>query len=467
MDIRITGGPKGGTVKAIPSKSAAHRILIAAALSGQDLAPYCEGLSRDITATKQCLQRMLPVAGRRNEEEPVELPCGESGSTLRFLIPLAGVLGIDAGFLCEGRLPDRPMEPFLRALSACGCQVEGRNPKRLHGRLQGGTFLLPGDISSQYVTGLLMAMPLAEDGSTIIVEGTLQSRPYIDLTLEILAKAGIQVKETGEENRTVFAVPGRQSYQLPPEELEQIEGDWSNGAFWIVMDRMLRRNAEEDPASAARDERNEDDGREMIRCVGLDPHSRQGDKAILTVMKQMQSADSLLRKSRPDCPRTAGSRHGGCRSVVSASDPSGMDISPVGRSGFVEIDASDIPDLVPIIAAFACGRPKGALTHIAKAGRLRLKESDRLRSVTETLQALGGDIAEEPDGLMIRGSGFLTGGEVSSFGDHRIVMMAAAAACITEGEILIRGAEAVSKSYPGFFEEYRKLGGQWKEIEKE
>ncbi len=388
-------------MQAIPSKSAAHRLLIAAAMSGQDLEGRCDGLSLDISATKKCLQAIL--------HHDATLPCGESGSTLRFLIPLAAVLGISADFLCEGRLPDRPMEPLLKVLGEHGCTVTGHNPKHLEGKLTGGDFHLPGNVSSQYVTGLLMALPLAEEDSRIIVEGRLQSRPYIDMTLEVLAKAGITVREqrqdasSQEEERAIFDVPGRQRYRLPEEELEHIEGDWSNGAFWIVMDAMLRGG---DPVP-------------VIRCQGLDPASAQGDRGILEVLARLNDA--------------------------------GEDAA--------EVDVSQIPDLVPAIAAFACGRAKGAVSRITGAERLRFKESDRLKAVTEVLSGLGADITEEENGLLIRGSVKLRGGDVPSFGDHRIVMMAASAACLAEKDIVIRGAQAVEKSYPGFFADYEALGG--------
>ncbi len=415
MDIIINKPPVGGTVQAIVSKSAAHRIMIAAALSGLPLTQNLDGLSLDITATKQCLEELL---SEDRGDAPASLCCGESGSTLRFLLPVAGALGIDADLHCEGRLPDRPMGPFLEALGEHGCTVSGRTPKQIRGKLQPGTYHLPGDVSSQYVTGLLFALPLLEGDSRIEVAGTLQSRPYIDLTLEVLAKAGIRIREHAQEEgapKTVFEISGGQTYALPAEELDHIEGDWSNGAFWIVMDAMNHRM-----------------GKERINCTGLDPASRQGDKAVTELVRRMDAAD-------------AAAQTGGGGS---------------GQKAFVEIDVSDIPDLVPIITAYASGRPAGAVTHIVGAERLRFKESDRLRAVTETLSRIGADITEEPAGLMIRGTETLAGGEVTSFGDHRIVMMSAAAACIAQGEIIIRGAEAVNKSYPGFFDDYQKLGGE-------
>lgn len=415
MDIKITKAPTGGRVAAIPSKSAAHRILIAAVLTRLDIGPHCDGLSQDITATKTCLQALTatrPEAG----QAAAQLPCGESGSTLRFLIPVAGVLGIDADLLCEGRLPDRPMQPFLEVLAQHGCQVTGRNPKKLRGQLTGGDFLLPGNISSQYVTGLLMALPLAEEDSRIIVEGTLQSRPYIDLTLEVLRRAEIEVQENeaaeGVGDRqapsvnTVFHVPGRQHYRLPEAALDHIEGDWSNAAFWLAMDAMI-------PGS--------------IDCTGLDAGSSQGDKAITQIIRRIESAGSAP----------------------------------------VDIDVADVPDLVPITTALACSRPAGAVTNIVNAGRLRMKESDRLTSVRTVLSTLGADITELPEGLTIRGTQGLQGGEVSGWGDHRIAMMAAVAACIASGDIIIRGAEAVNKSYPAFFDDYRALGGCAEVVEEQ
>ncbi|MBQ6496373.1 MAG: 3-phosphoshikimate 1-carboxyvinyltransferase [Firmicutes bacterium] len=415
-DILITKAPDGGTVDAIASKSAAHRILIAGFLSGLDLDGVCDELSDDITATKICLQRLCTAlrqsgsAGDRIVADCV-LPCGESGSTLRFLLPLAGALGIESDFVCQGRLPDRPMEPLLECLAEHGCKVEGRNPKHLSGRLTGGTFRLPGDVSSQYVTGLLMALPLVKEDSEIVVEGRLQSRPYVDLTLQVLREAGIRIDEreslTETKTETIFSVSGGQAYHLPAAALEQIEGDWSNAAFWIVMDAMLRLR----------------EAGGHIVCQGLDPASAQGDKAVVTIAEQMLAAGTAE----------------------------------------IDIDAADVPDLVPALAVLSCGRPAGSITNIINAGRLRFKESDRLHAAAEVLSGLGADITETETSLTTRSKGRLTGGTADSFGDHRIVMMAAAAACIAAEPITIKGATAVNKSYPRFFEDYQKLGGklQW------
>ncbi len=413
MNTQISRSPAGGVIPAIPSKSAAHRIMIAAALSGLEPGESFDGLSEDITATKNCLEALGlwssddKEKGQKDTEKIRKLFCGESGSTLRFLIPLAAVLGIDADFYCAGRLPDRPMDPLIRCLNEHGTSLEGRDPKMVRGKLSGGEYTLAGNVSSQYVTGLLMALPLAEDDSTLRVEGRLQSRPYVDMTMEVLKKAGISILETARESGTdgaedtVFEIRGRQKYALSREDRDHVEGDWSNAAFWMVMDAVS-------------------DGR--IECTGLDSASAQGDRAIADLIPQMKKA---------------GSDH-------------------------FRIDVSDIPDLVPALSVLACGRPEGSVTEITGAERLRFKESDRLRAVSTVLTGLGADIEELEAGLLIRSRGPIRGGTADSFGDHRIVMMAAAAACISEGDVTVIGAEAVRKSYPRFFDDYNKLGGEAK-----
>ncbi len=417
--VKILQPPTGGTIQAIPSKSAAHRLLIAGFLSGLDITDSCKDLSDDITATSRCLAELAKAkesdgakelggkecasAGQRGAGS-CRLNCGESGSTLRFLMPLAAALGIESDFVCEGRLADRPMEPFLEVLAAHGCSVEGHNPKHLTGQLTAGTFTLPGSISSQFITGLLIALPILRGDSKVIVTGSIQSRPYIDLTLQILRTAGIKITE---ETKGTFLIDGGQNYALPADALNNIEGDWSAAAFWIVIGAMIEGH---------------------IAVNGLDPKSVQGDKAIIP----------LIRKCL--CPERA----------VSAIES-------------LEIDVADTPDLVPALAVLACARPAGSVTRITGAGRLRYKESDRLRAVSEVLSSLGAAVEEGEDQLTITAKGKLTGGEADSFGDHRIAMMAAAAACIAAGPVTITNAGAVSKSYPKFYEDYQRLGGklQW------
>ena len=401
MKAIIKKPAKTGTVRAIASKSMAHRMMITQALSETDSTVICGDTSEDIEATKRCLEALS------SEDEVKQLYCGESGSTLRFMLPIAAVLGLECDFHMEGRLPQRPLSPLYEEMMTNGCSMseQGENPLHLSGRLSGGTYTIPGNISSQYITGLLFALPLAEEDSRINITGRLESSPYIDLTLQALDAAGIKVVSDDKG----FGVPGGQKYRLSGE--HHIEGDWSNAAFWLCMSAMT-------------------DG--SICCSGLDMNSRQGDRRILDVLESMGGKavceDNAVRISAPE-----------------------------GLKGAV-IDASEIPDLVPVIAATAVSA-KGQ-TVIENAGRLRLKESDRLKSVSTVLAELGADIAELTDGLVINGSGSIRGGSIDSFGDHRIAMMAATAACISSGEITILGAEAVNKSYPGFYRDYRALGGE-------
>lgn len=422
MDCRITRPVTGGTVKAIPSKSAAHRLMIAAGLSGLSLEGRAEGLSRDISATKDCIEVLLgnregaDVAGAGKGDTIRRMNCRESGSTLRFMVPVAAAIGGCSEFAAEGRLPERPMEPLKLQLEAHGCTMSGpgENPIRVEGKLEAGVYEIPGDVSSQYVTGLLMALPLLEGDSEIVIDGILQSRPYVDMTLDTLAKAGIAFyEETREETsgsggiQTVFRVPGSQKYRLPERYIDEIEGDWSNGAFWIVMDAVSRMGAGAGGRAFA-----------GIECLGLDSDSAQGDKEIVRWLSILEHDET------------------------------------------VDIDVGDIPDLVPILSVLASARRKGAVTNIVNGARLRYKESDRLKAVTEVMRALGGDIIEKEDSLAIKGVETLSGGTVPGHNDHRIVMMAAAAACISLGDVVITGCEAVSKSYPKFFEDYVSLGGE-------
>lgn len=389
MNCTVVKPVKSGSIKAIPSKSAAHRLMIAAGLSGHSLEGLCEGLSVDITATKECIDALM------SDGEVKKMPCRESGSTLRFLIPVTAALGVRGEFMAEGRLPYRPMTALKEQLESHGCRMssEGENPVWVDGKLESGIYILPGNISSQYVTGLLMALPMCDGDSEIQIDGILQSRPYVDMTLDVLKKSGIVI----EESENTFKIAGNQKYNLARSYVEDVEGDWSNAAFWLVMDAISEGN---------------------IECTGLDKNSAQGDKAI---------ADWLY--------------------IVNTDEE-------------VNIDVGDIPDLVPILSVLASARKKGAVTNIVNAERLRYKESDRLKAVTEVMNGLGADIEENFDSLKIKGVERLKGGQADSYNDHRIAMMAAAAACISDGDIEIIGCEAVNKSYPAFFEHYKLLGGE-------
>jgi len=384
VDVEILPGPLNGTIKAVPSKSQAHRALICAALADEPVNIICEGTSKDIKATEACL-----LALKTGGEDGVSLFCGESGSTFRFLLPIVGALGRKASFILEGRLPERPLSPLYEELVRHGCKLSplGSNPFTIEGKLTPGSYTLNAGVSSQFISGLLFALPLLDGDSVLRLTGNVESFPYIELTLAMLEMFAIKV----DFKDMVFSIPGRQKYRSPG--TVHIEGDWSNAAFWLCAGALP--------------------GNE-ITVSGLDMNSKQGDKAVLEILEQFGS-----------------DLHG------------------------IEVDAADIPDLVPILSVLASAA-KGT-TVIYNAGRLRMKESDRLAAVTEMLGSLGADIRETGDGLIIHGGKPLTGGIISSRGDHRIAMSAAIAAVLCAEPVVIQGAEAVEKSYPTFFEERRRL----------
>lgn len=413
MQIEIMPRHISGSVEAVASKSHAHRLLIAAALSGKSAEVNISTTSKDIQATENCLSQLA-------DEVPV-MDCHESGSTLRFMLPVTMVLKDESVFRGAGRLPYRPLSPLKEEMDAHGCSFTMSNPEgegsqeicRIKGRLHGGTFTLPGNISSQYITGLLMALPLAEGESRIVITSPLESAKYVDMTLDVLRKSGISISVETLDGCPVYTIPGSQKYTAPAAACA--EGDWSNAAFWVIAGILSRGNG--------------------ISCSNLSMESLQGDKAIAALAAEM-----------------------GGKVTVSGNS---LEVSADSLRG-VEIDASEIPDLVPVLAV-AAATAQGT-TRIYNAGRLRIKESDRLAAMYDCLSTVGADITEEPEGLIIRGVPKLKGGRVSGYNDHRIVMAMAVASIVSENPIIIEGAEAVNKSYPGFFDDLKSLGGEFRVI---
>ena len=396
----ILPGVRSGTVTVPPSKSEAHRLLIAALLSGRPLPEIEDGLSEDIQATAECLRAL------RSEKETADLFCRESGSTLRFLLPVAGALRKTAVFHREGRLPERPLEPLLSELKAHGMTFEENGALLfVSGRLSGGRFTLPGDVSSQFVSGLLFALPILPESSELLVTGRIESEAYIEMTLETIRKAGVSVRVTETPEGRRYEVPGRQNYRLP--ETLAPGGDWSGASFFFAMGALSETG---------------------VTVEGLSADSPQGDKAMLSVLERF-GAEVKIRDGR-----------------VTVSK---------GRLKGCSVDAAMIPDLVPPIAVVAA-LSEGE-TVIGNAGRLRIKESDRLKTTASLINALGGKAEEMEDGLRIYGVGKLKGGRVTSASDHRIAMSAAAAAAGSEQEIIIEDPDVVRKSFPGFYEELEKL----------
>ena len=411
MDITLDNRKLSGTVNVIPSKSYAHRILLGASLAelsgGGKTEILLKNDSEDIRATKRV------IAGLQSREGVLD--CGESGTTLRFMVPVCAALGLQAEtrFTGHGRLMQRPMEPLLKAMEPHGVTFRyEENMLVCSGKMSAGEYTIAAGVSSQFISGLLYALPLLEGDSVLKLTGMVESRPYIDITLDVLKDFGILVRETeSEDGESVrFEIPGGQAYCGP--ETMKVEGDWSNAAFWLA-------------AGAA--------GGEQVTVTGLNLNSVQGDRKICDVLRAFGASVTE--------DAAAGS--------VTCSGPA------EGILRCCDIDAKDIPDLVPVISVVAAAAQGD--TRIYNAGRLRIKESDRLTTVTALLTALGASVEEGDDFLLIHGEGGLRGGTADGAGDHRIVMSAAVAAVLCQEPVTILGAEAVNKSYPGFFEEREKL----------
>ena len=387
MNVTITPGPLAGTITPPPSKSQAHRLLIAAALAGGESRLENLGQSQDIDATRRCMAALMAPG-----EGLPALDCGESGSTLRFLIPVALALRGGGSFTGHGRLMERPQGPYFAIFDQKGiAHTQKDGVLTVEGTLTPGVYTLPGDVSSQFITGLLYALPLLSGDSEIRLTTPLESRGYIDMTLDALEQFGVQARYDGDR---IFRVPGRQTYQARD---LTIEADWSNAAFWYAA------------ISLGWD----------VDIQGLNAFSTQGDMRIVPYHLKLQG------------------------------------------KGRVDLDVSQCPDLVPPLAAMAALRA-GEETRIVNAARLRIKESDRLATVTQVLRAMGAQIEEYQDYLVIQGREALAGGvTVSGCNDHRIAMMAAVAATRCQKPVTITGAECVQKSYPAFWEDFRRLGGSF------
>ena len=395
MDLIITPGKLSGNLSVIPSKSQAHRLLICAAFADGPTVLDCPGTNRDIQATAACLNA-LGADIRRTEtgyditpvREPAKkalLPCRDSGSTLRFLLPVVGALGVDAFFQMEGRLAQRPLSPLWEEMERMGCNLSFSDANTLHcsGQLRSGEYRIDGSVSSQFISGLLFAAALLPGESKITVTGKTESRPYIEMTQNAMEIFGRSSRD--------LTVTGGMPFQSPKS--CTVEGDWSNGAFFLAANAL---------------------GSD-IAIGNLSEASFQGDRAAAMLL-------AALKQHRV-------------------------------------IPAADIPDLVPILSVAAACSQGAVFTNIQ---RLRLKESDRVASVIAMVRGLGGKAAATEDTLTVFGTG-LTGGTVNCVNDHRIAMSAAIAATACREHVILLGAECVEKSYPLFWEEYRRLGGNYEQ----
>lgn len=394
MDITIHPSRLTGELSVIPSKSQAHRLLICAAFSDKPTTLLCPETSRDIEATAGCLRALgagiirdslgYYIAPAERIPGNAVLNCHDSGSTLRFMLPLAGALGVDTLFHLDGRLPQRPLSPLWEEMERMGCRLSrpSQDTIRCQGKLEPGSYSIDGGVSSQFITGLLLALSLVPGESTIQLTGKVESWPYIRMTQQVMAKFGQYAKD--------FCVQGGRFHS--PGTI-MVEGDWSNGAFFLAANALGNG----------------------IQVQNLNQDSVQGDRAVWELLPLLEN--------------------------------------------HVSICASDIPDLVPILAVVAACKKGATFQNIQ---RLRLKESDRVRSVVEMIQSLGGQADATEDTLTVWGTGLL-GGIVDSKNDHRIAMSAATAATVCRKPVTIIDAESVEKSYPSFWAEYARLGGTYEQ----
>ncbi|MDF2531401.1 MAG: aroA [Clostridia bacterium] len=413
-DVKIFPGFLKGEVKVPPSKSLCHRAIIAASLAqGQSIINNV-ALSEDILATIEGVQALgAEVVFQQNKliingyrlaaQRNCVINCNESGSTLRFLMPLGLLTKNIISYCGKGNLSSRPLTPYLEIFKEQGILYsDDKLPMNVSGELKSGVFKVMGNISSQFITGLMFALPLLVGDSTILISGQLESKGYIDLTLDVLNSFGITILNNDYQS---ISIKGRQEYKP---KIYTVEGDYSQAAFWLASGVL---------------------GSD-ISCLDLEQASKQGDKALLNILK---SSGAILEV---------------CDTYLKAL--------PAELQAF-EVDVSQYPDLAPILTVIAA-LSKGT-SRITGAGRLRIKECDRLKAITKELNKLGAKIYEESDRLTVIGTSYLIGGDVDSWGDHRIAMALAIAATRCIEPVIIHNSDAVKKSYPNFFEDYNKLGG--------
>ena len=414
-DVKFSPFVPNGTVNVPPSKSDVHRAIICAAMANGVSRISPVALSNDIKATIGCIKALGADAVLENNVLIVDgtnmyknktalLDCGESGSTLRFFIPIAAVGNINATFVGKGKLPQRPIGIFTEALPKAGtvCKTEGGLPLEIKGQLKSGIFEIPGNVSSQFITGLLLALPILEGDSEIVLTSPLESVGYIAMTIRTMKQFGVNIDTT----ESGWHIKGGQSYKTCD---YTTDGDWSQAAFFMVLGAI--------------------GGKVTVKGVAKD--STQGDKKCAEILAEF-GAKVTQRDNEVTVEK--------------------------GDLKAITIDASQLPDLVPVLsvcAAFAEGTTK-----IINAERLRIKECDRLKATAELLNNLGGKVKELSGGLEITGVSSLKGGNVNGYNDHRIVMSAAVCAARSDEDITATFAMSINKSYPDFYIDYNSIGGK-------
>jgi len=433
--VSITPSKLTGTILTPPSKSMSHRAIICAGLSSETSVISNLIFSNDIIATTEAMEQFGMVVGNKSEKndrfeltlsnpkirayneagicpitEATTIQCNESGSTIRFLMPMIHLSHAALTFSGEGRLAQRPYQTYYSIFEDQKIKFETTNgelPVTIKGALKSGLYQLEGNVSSQFITGLMLTLPMLHGKSEIEITTKLESKGYVDLTLNMLEQFGVEIDAKDECH---YLINGEQTYKGAN---YTVEGDYSQAAFWIVA-KCIGNN---------------------VKIRGMKEASLQGDKAILDIVRNMgaevgfENSDIIISLEKP-------------------------------LQGIV-IDASQCPDLVPVVAVL-CSLCEGE-SKIINAERLRLKESDRLLAISTELNKMGAQIVETPDGLIIQGVKKFNGANVESWNDHRIAMALGIAATRADGNLVIDGSDAVKKSYPNFWEDYKSLGGTFNE----
>lgn len=424
MDLRIKTVPLMGMIPATQSKWAVHRMIFCSALAGEPTVLTINSLSEDIYGALDTVKRfggeVFPVSEREFRITPIWankashpiIHARESGTFLRFIIPVAAALFDSFEIRCQTAVP--PYAPIMRQMEEHGCVCTyGDGLMRFEGRLNSGTFTLPGNVGGRFVSGLLFALPLLMGDSELCFTSELQTSGYVDMTLEVAAKYGVRIykKDNG------YHIKGGQRYEKPFDvEKLRVEGDWSSAAVLLVGGVLTGE----------------------VCCGGLSMDSYQPDKAIVSLLSAMGAE-------------------------IRADRRTGSVFAFKSRLKGIDVDCSSVPDLVPALAvAMALAEGNSMIRNIRW---LRHKESDRIRALATNLGRMGAKVTEYEDALGFTGVRMLKGAEVDSFGDPRIAMAMAVAGAAARGETLVKGAsDAVNKSYSRFFYDFRLLGGTAEEI---
>jgi len=416
LTIKRTGQSKDAMIFTPSSKSYIHRYLISALLAEGESVIENVSFSNDISATLSCIEELgakvwisddrsvIKVIGASGRKKFASLDCGESASTLRFMIPVATLFADNIEYRGANSLFKRPLAPYFNIFEESKMSYEFKKGEylKLSGSFAKEEYVLDGSVSSQFVTGLLFTLPLKQFDSVLKIEGNLQSKPYVDITLEVLKNSGIDIVNNNYQS---FYIRGNQKY-ISGKYFAQ--GDYSQVAFFLTAGCFVGN----------------------IECTNMEPQSLQGDKAIVDILVKMGADITPLEK--------------------------GFKVAKSKLKSIGTIDATDIPDIVPILS-LACALSEGT-TIIKGIERLRIKECDRAYATVDVLTRLGADIKEIDSSLVINGKERLNGGKVSSFNDHRMAMTAAIASLVCENDVTIEEPMSIRKSYPGFYDDLLLTG---------